>query len=273
MEPFLHLIIPRSCDKMTKNGGVGMYRRWYRFADTVFLMDSAMPIRTQGELWRFQIPAQPEDCRIRVEFAQPEQTLCNDYRRAGVERSGNQIRVFFDENCYPEPSDQQIFGLIPFASLLLERDTFILHASYIRYRDEAILFSGPSGIGKSTQAALWETHRGAEVINGDRVLIFWKDGRYYAGSHFLCGSSGVCRNVNLPIRAVVLLAQGTENRVAIPRGAEVFQRLSQQILSLPHDHDWIDAVAELASQVDICTFVCTADERAVECLQRYLYEQ
>lgn len=48
----------------------------------------------------------------------------------------------------------------------------VLHSAYIVTRGgEGILFSGPSGIGKSTQAALWERFAGARTVNGDRALV------------------------------------------------------------------------------------------------------
>ena len=61
-----------------------------------------------------------------------------------------------------------------------------LHSSYIIYHDKAILFTGPSGIGKTTQAELWRDYQGAEIINGDVTLIRKWDGRYCA---FWCADS------------------------------------------------------------------------------------
>lgn len=54
---------------------------------------------------------------------------------------------------------------------MLQKDSFILHSAYIRHRGRAILFSAPSGTGKSTQASLWAQYAGAEIINGDRALL------------------------------------------------------------------------------------------------------
>lgn len=54
---------------------------------------------------------------------------------------------------------------------MLQKDSFILHSAYIRHRGRAILFSAPSGTGKSTQASLWAQYAGAEIINGDRCFI------------------------------------------------------------------------------------------------------
>ena len=56
-----------------------------------------------------------------------------------------------------------------------------------------ILFSGPSGIGKSTQAALWQRYAGAEIVNGDRALVRPDTGT--VSGVFYAGTSGISRNV------------------------------------------------------------------------------
>ena len=96
-------------------------------------------------------------------------------------------------------------------------------AAQLVYRDahgEGILFSGPSGIGKSTQAALWERFAGARTINGDRGLVC-PAARTVSGI-FYAGTSGICQNVTAPLRAVVLLGQAAENRVVRARPQEAF---------------------------------------------------
>ena len=46
----------------------------------------------------------------------------------------------------------------------------------IAFQNKAILFSAPSGTGKSTQADLWQKYvRGVEIINGDRAIIGIED--------------------------------------------------------------------------------------------------
>ena len=47
---------------------------------------------------------------------------------------------------------------------MLQKDSFILHSAYIRHRGRAILFSAPSGTGKSTQASLWAQYAGAAFL-------------------------------------------------------------------------------------------------------------
>ena len=44
-------------------------------------------------------------------------------------------------------------------SLLLHFQTLLFHASYIFHAGRGLLFTAPSGTGKSTQAGLWRAHR------------------------------------------------------------------------------------------------------------------
>ena len=82
------------------------------------------------------------------------------------------------------------------------RGMLVLHSAYIvTSAGEAILFSGPSGVGKSTQAALWERCAGARVVNGDRALV--DVGKKTANGIFYAGTSGISENVTAPVRAIV----------------------------------------------------------------------
>ena len=46
-----------------------------------------------------------------------------------------------------------------------------VHSSLIDYRGKGVLFLGPSGIGKTTQAELWNQYRETRIINGDVVFV------------------------------------------------------------------------------------------------------
>ena len=61
---------------------------------------------------------------------------------------------------------------------MLAKDAMVLHCSVLKVKSGVILFSGPSGIGKSTQAGLWTKYRKARVINGDRTLLKKENGRW-----------------------------------------------------------------------------------------------
>ena len=47
------------------------------------------------------------------------------------------------------------------------RDGMPLHAAMVEKDGYGVVFLGPSGMGKSTQAKLWVEHQGADFIIGD----------------------------------------------------------------------------------------------------------
>ena len=99
-----------------------------------------------------------------------------------------------------------MWSSLALSQLLLQKDAFLLHASYIEHGGKAILFSAPCGVGKSTQAALWAEHNGSRIINGDKAGVSFDGDEINAGSLPFCGTSGICKNETYPLGAVVLVA-------------------------------------------------------------------
>lgn len=169
-----------------------------------------------------------------------------------------------------------------FISLLaLERhlyvyDSYILHSAYMIKDDKAILFTAPSGVGKSTQADLWVKYRGARVINGDRSLLQNQDDRVSVCGFPVCGSSCICFNEDYPIAAIVILSQGKENVVRKPSKNEVIKKLFREITinyhNMPFFDDAMTFIEELFDKVPIYSLQCDISEDAVNCLEKQLLE-
>ena len=103
--------------------------------------------------------------------------------------------------------------ILPFGGLML-------HCALIEYEGRGIVFTAPSQTGKSTQASLWEKHRGARTLNGDRaVLRATEDGIFAYGSPW-AGSSDLYIDRRVPLRAVIMLEQAKENRIRTLSHAE-----------------------------------------------------
>lgn len=157
--------------------------------------------------------------------------------------------------------------------ILAERGMLVLHSSYVlRAEGDAILFSGASGIGKSTQAELWREFAAARVINGDRSLVDVDRGM--AHGIFYSGTSGICENHSAPIRAIVLPEQRAENRAFVPTHREAFMRLLNQCSYYPWDAEsaalMTELVARLVGRVPIYRLDCRKDEGAVRALENEL---
>lgn len=170
--------------------------------------------------------------------------------------------------------DTVLTSLLALERRLIGLDGLVLHCAYLRHLGEAILFSAPSETGKSTQAGLWEQYRGGETINGDRALLQKLDGRWTARGWPVCGSSGICRNEDTPIRAIVMLSQAPENRVERLHPAQAFALLYGQITV----NRWnraataraVGLIEDLIGTVPVFHLGCTISEKAVDCLDAAL---
>lgn len=190
-------------------------------------------------------------------------------------KDGFPCDVWFTEKSFPVLTDERYFwSSIPLAQLILPKKIVLMHASYVDVNGSAILFTAPCGTGKSTQAELWRVHRNAEVINGDKAGIYLKDGKAFAGGVPFCGTSGICKKRNLPLKAIVVLSQGKENRVKRLTGFEALQGVINNIyldLLAPGERQMcIDFAIELLEKVNVFSLECTPDERAVEELEKVL---
>ena len=153
--------------------------------------------------------------------------------------------------------------------LLLHFRALIFHASYIDYNGHGILFTAPSGTGKSTQAELWKKYRGAKILNGDKAGISLKQRAMAHGVPF-SGTSGICENVSLPLKAIVVLSQASENTVKrLPPSEAVASLCPNVFVDQLVNEEWVTALnllLDLVTEVPVYTLACTPDVRAVEAL-------
>ncbi len=158
--------------------------------------------------------------------------------------------------------------------LLQSFNRCILHASAVLYKGNAYLFTAVSGGGKSTQASLWEKHTGAEIINGDKVIIALSKQGMMAYGGPVAGSSGIYKNMAAPIAAVFSVQKDSENRIfSMSTKHAVLCLYSSFVKS-----DWdcgsntmlLDMANTLVKQIPVMTLECLPDESAVEYTLHYL---
>ena len=166
------------------------------------------------------------------------------------------------------------FFHLGFESILIHRNRLCLHASCVDTPLGGLLFSGPSGIGKSTQADQWVNYRGAEQINGDRPILSKDGGGWLAWGSPYAGSSKCHVNKNCPVSAIIMLQQDKTchlQRLSLP---EAFRAVWSGLTL----HSWdkacvekaLDLTMDLIGTVPVFRFACTPDLAAVEFLEREL---
>ena len=144
---------------------------------------------------------------------------------------------------------------------LLRFNGMMLHASAVALDGKAYLFSGPSGMGKSTHTRLWQQLFGdaAKVFNDDKPAIRrLEDGVWYAYGTPWCGKDGININMKVPLAGICFLRRGEENVI---RRMPVEEALTQIIYQTMHrfkDAENLDlmlgVVEELAQSIPVYEF-------------------
>ncbi len=169
---------------------------------------------------------------------------------------------------------QHFFEQLSLQHALLQKKRLLLHGAYVLYQGSAIVFTAPSGTGKTTQAELWKRTRGARIINGDRLILGIAEDRVTAYGVPISGSSAECENVTAPVRAIVSLSQAKENRAAVCSKVDTVRILVNGTY-LPPEHRpdmtaAIDCAISVAERLSCLSLACLPDKGAVETLSAYL---
>ena len=254
---------------------MSMHSKRVRLGNAVFLAESEMDLGWGGNLALFQTEDNADYVlNIRMMLAEEEPLSGDGY--ADVRREGNHFTISLSRRWDFGITLWQILGLLPFSELMLECGTLIMHASYISHMGEGILFSGPSGIGKSTQAGLWAKYRGSREVNGDRVLITSGEHGAMVASHYLCGTSGICGNITSPLKAIVLLEQAEQNTILPTSAWQILRLVMGQIDYAVSDREQLIKVSGLVEKLlrntVVCRYGCKIDKNAVDVLEKYLYQ-
>lgn len=188
-----------------------------------------------------------------------------EYRESG-------IRITMKRSVYRKITASAVLETIGTERLVGMAGGAILHSSFIEVGGKAVLFTAPSGTGKSTQAELWRENRGAVVINGDRSVLRIIDSVPCASGLPYSGSSGICLNRTLPLRAIVYIEQAHENSVTRLHGFAAFRKVWEGVCVNTWDTAQVsrasDIVRKIVTSVPVCLQKCTPDLRAVEALER-----
>lgn len=151
---------------------------------------------------------------------------------------------------------------------IIRRSGFFLHCSCLRIDDSAVIFTAPSGTGKSTHAALWRRHFGDRVamINDDKPLVREKDGKFIIYGTPWNGKHRIGNNISAPIRAVFFLEQAPENS-AEPLDAFTALSLLLRQTVLPSDRNdmtlLLDMLGRMLESVPMFRLKCNISDKAV----------
>lgn len=130
------------------------------------------------------------------------------------------------------PSDPYLETLAVYRRIAVEmtrRGALLMHGSVVGVNGEAVMFTAPSGVGKTTHTRLWlDNIPGSFVLNGDKPLIRLTDSAAEACGTPWSGKEGLNTNAILPLRAICLLTRGSEDAITEVPFTRVYPMLLQQ---------------------------------------------
>lgn len=170
-----------------------------------------------------------------------------------------------------------LMNYLAFEDVLINHQGFLLHSSFISWQNNGILFTAPSGTGKSTQADLWKKYEDADIYNGDRTIIRKIDGKYYGFGSPYAGSSGIYRNESAPIKAIVVIEQGPDNVIRRLHGREAFLPLFRETLMNTWNKEYMEKMTDLlmdvACQIPVYHLSCRPDQGAVNTVKNEILKE
>lgn len=190
-----------------------------------------------------------------------------------VNNEWNSIKIISINNI----ENLEAFLLQIFYTHAVRNRMILIHSSLIEYKNSGIMFLGPSGIGKTTQAELWHQYLDALIINGDCVFVEDKGDEFIGWGTPWHGSSPYCENTSVSVKALIVLKQGQENRIRKLEGFEKVSEVSNNIIYPMWIEDGMDLCLEtldhLLTHVPVYELVNKADEDSVLMVKQVVFDE
>lgn len=163
-------------------------------------------------------------------------------------------------------------------SALISHKTLFAHGALIDVPGfGGVMFVGDAGVGKTTQAVLWEKYRNAEIINGDKVFLGIRNdepGQVMAYGSPWRGSSPYCVNKRVALKAVIHLVRRPEPSIRRLSDWEIMGAYLPRIFMPSWDDGLTETVMETFDEmlplVPVFEMSCRPDETAVMTVERCL---
>lgn len=166
--------------------------------------------------------------------------------------------------------DAVLFGLVgqAFYYMLMFNHACVFHSSAIEYKNNAILFSAPSGTGKSTQTHMWKKLFPDDVnfINDDTPILKIVNNELYAYGSPWAGKNKINNNISSKVKGIICLEQDDKIEVQKLEGLDAFFRVfnetNKPVLKEMMDI-CINDVNEMLKYTDVYLMKCNITEDTV----------
>ena len=227
----------------------------------------------------FQIEAAGLVIRIENRFSYV-QNMCREYiteqdRQADITVSVSEEELRREIEKAPElffgdEYGEYVIAYEKISNALPAFDAFVMHSSVVAVDGKAYAFAAEKGTGKSTHTRYWKEVLGdrVTVINGDKPIYRFRDGRLLAYGTPWCGKENWQSNIAAPLKALCLLERADANSVSPVQAFAVVSELMRQF-HLPGGDQvdmpkLIELIDRTVSTVPLYRLRCRNDRTAAE---------
>ena len=225
----------------------------YEIAQLLIDMECSGRTREQAEAYRVERDDETPDLRISIDPAR--------------------VLARMPELETPDMAEYLATGDI-FAAGLLSHGGVMLHASCISYRGQAVCFSAPPGVGKSTHTEKWVRLFGAQILNDDKPALRRHEDGWYAHGTPWSGKHDLSSNRRAPLKAICFLFRGEVNTLTPLTPAEALPLFMSQTvfrLGLENMDRLLPLVDRLLREVPVWRLDCTIEDEAALTVRRALF--
>ena len=194
-------------------------------------------------------------------------TLKNIFE-AHMTKDGHLVQIYCSSAVTESNLENLFHAIRPFFLFIAQKNgKFAVHSASLLYKEKAWLFSGHSGMGKSTHTNLWKELFGTPLLNGDLNLIGEENGQFFVYGIPWCGTSGICTTEKQRLGGIVLLGRDAkDNRFEIMTPSERVLRVMQRMISPSWTDELVSrslAFAEtLTDEIPVFHFLCMKNPSA-----------
>jgi len=183
-------------------------------------------------------------------------------------------------NIYTKLCDAKLLGLEEdfrtyimigeiFKFAILKHNGIVIHSSAVNCDGNGILFSAPSGTGKSTHAGLWKKYYPDKttILNDDTPVVRFIDDIPYVFGTPWSGKTEINCNQSAPLKAIVFLEQSKINSIHKIESKEAVWRLlneTRQPALKEMMNLTLDMLEKILKKVPTYFFSCDISPEAVE---------
>ena len=197
-----------------------------------------------------------------------------DYASSEIQLWANRQNPYFTQTDW-----EYMYTGFSFKNRLTVLGGEVLHSSALALDGQGVAFSAPSGTGKSTHVGLWRQVFGdrVTVINDDKpALRFTENGVMIYGTPW-SGKTAENTNCRVPLKAIVFIERGQENRLERLSPLDGMIQLAGQISRPYYDaglgQKSVEFIQRLSTAVPMYRMTCNMDPEAARVAYRGIFEE